>query len=97
MTSKHHSVISHNWDPSYVVKLHFEIFEGSKREVSAWKCPQGFHRERRREYPHKKFSFISPEFPQGNHEEISAGMIPWNSPIIRLGILRTWMARPLEY
>ena len=32
-------------------------------------------------YPHTKFPFISPEFPQGNHEEISAGMMPWNSPI----------------
>ena len=32
-------------------------------------------------YPHRKFRFISPEFPQGNYEEISAGMIPWNSAI----------------
>mgnify|MGYP001804486788 CR=1 FL=1 len=31
-------------------------------------------------YPHRKFPFISPEFPQGNHEEISAVMTPWNSP-----------------
>ena len=46
-----------------------------------WKYPHGFHRERRREYPHRQFPFISPSFPQGNHEAISAGMIPWNSPI----------------
>ena len=45
------------------------------------KYPQGFHWERRRKYPHRKFPFISPEFPHGNHEELSAGMIPWNSPI----------------
>ena len=32
-------------------------------------------------YPRRKFPFISPEFPQGNYEEISPGMIPWNSPI----------------
>ena len=46
-----------------------------------WKYPQGFHRERRLKYPHRKFSFMSPEFPQGNYVEISAGMLPWNSPI----------------
>ena len=45
------------------------------------KYPQGFYRERSRKYPHRKFSFISPEFPQGNNEEICTGMIPWKSPI----------------
>ena len=41
-----------------------------------WKYRQGFHRERKRKYPHRKFPFISPEFPQENYEEISTGMIP---------------------
>ena len=90
-------IFSHNWDPSYVIKLHFEIFEGSTREISTRKYPQGFHRERRRKYPPRKFPFISTEFPQGNDEEISAGMIPWNSPINPRGNLGDvmWMACPL--
>ena len=33
------------------------------------------------EYPHRKFLFISAKFLHENDEEISAGMIPWNSPI----------------
>ena len=78
-TKEWHQIITGTLPMSF--KLHFEIFEGSTREISTWKYPQGFHRERRRKYPHRKFPFISPEFPQGNHEEISAGMIPWNSPI----------------
>ena len=45
-----------------------------------WKYPQGFHRERRRKYPHRKLPFLSPSFPQGNYGEISSGIIPWNSP-----------------
>ena len=64
-------------------------------EMSTWKYPQGFHRERRRKYPPRKFSFIFPSFPQGNHEEFSAGMIPWNSPInprVKSGG-RGWLAR----
>ena len=77
----HWDIFPHNRELSLVIKLHFEIFEGNTREISTWKYPQGFHRERRRKYPHRKFPFISPEFPQGNYEEISAGMIPWNSPI----------------
>ena len=32
-------IFSHNWDPSYVIKLHFEFFEGSTREISLWKYP----------------------------------------------------------
>ena len=32
-------------------------------------------------------STIFPEFPQGNYEEISAGMILWNSPINLCGNL----------
>ena len=45
-----------------------------------------------------KFPFISPEFPQGNYEEISAGMILWNSPIYPRGNLGHvdgcgWLAR----
>ena len=56
------------------------------------KFPHGkFHRERRRKYPRRKFPFI----PQGNQEEISAGMIPWNSPInprVKSGG-RGWLAR----
>ena len=55
------------------------IFEGSVRELSTWKYPQGFHGERRRKYPHGKLPFNSPNFRKGNHEEISAGMIPWLS------------------
>ena len=51
------------------------------REISMWKYPQGFYKERRWKYSHEKFSFISPKFPSGNYEEISAGMILWNSPI----------------
>ena len=39
-------------------------------------------------YPHRKFSFISVEFLQGNYEEISTGMIPLNSPINPCGNLR---------
>ena len=46
-----------------------------------WKYPQEFPRERKRKYLHRKFPFISPEFPQINYEEISAGMIPRNSPL----------------
>ena len=46
-----------------------------------WKYPQGFYKERRWKYPHRKFSFVSPEFPQGNYVEISAGMVPLKSPI----------------
>ena len=33
------------------------------------------------------FSFISLEFPQGNYEEISTGMIPWNSSMNPYGNL----------
>ena len=32
-------------------------------------------------YPHRKFPFISHEFPEGNYEEFSAGMIPRKSPL----------------
>ena len=87
MTSNHHLDIIHNWNPAYIIKLHFEIFEGSTREISTWKYPQGFYRGRRRKYPDRKISFISPEFPRGNHEENSAGMIPLNSPIKMRGNL----------
>ena len=59
-------IFSHNWGPSYDIKLHFEIFEGSTREISTWKYPQGFHRERRRKYPHRKFPFIPPGKSRGN-------------------------------
>ena len=53
-------------DPSYVIILHFEILRGNTREISTWKHPQGFHRERRRKYPHRKF----PSFPSNYHWEI---------------------------
>ena len=62
---------------SFYDTLHFE---GNMREISMWKYPRWFSREKRGKYPHRKLSFISPEFPQGNYEEISTGMIPWNSP-----------------
>ena len=32
-------------------------------------------------YPHRKFPFIPHEFPEGNYEEFSAGMIPRKSPL----------------
>ena len=34
------------------------------REISMWKYPRVFYGERRWKYPQRKFSFISPEFPQ---------------------------------
>ena len=71
---------------------HLDIFKSATLPMSLYcilkfwgetqgKHPQGFHRERRRKYPHRKFPFISPELPLGNHEEISTGMFPWNYPI----------------
>ena len=57
------------------------------REISMWKYPQGFFRERRWKYLHRQFSFISPEFPQGNYEEISTRIIPQNSPMNPCGNL----------
>ena len=33
----------------------------------------------------QKIAHHFPEFPQGSYEEISADMIPWNSPIIARG------------
>ena len=62
MTSNHHSLgYIHITEtlPMSLIKLHFKFFEGSTREVSTRKYPQGFHRERRRQYPHRKFPFIS--------------------------------------
>ena len=49
----------------------FEIFEGSTREISTWKYLQGFHRDRRRKYPHKKFPFISLSFLQTDNMRMS--------------------------
>ena len=69
-TKEWHKIITgiflHNWDPSYVIKLQFEIFEGSTREISMWKYRQGFHRERRQKYPHRKY----PSFPLNFRREI---------------------------
>ena len=46
------------------IKLHFEIFEG-------------FHRERRRKYPHRKFPFISLSFLQtDNMRKSTQDVIP---------------------
>ena len=77
---------------TFIILWHFE---GNRRKISMWKYPQWFSREKRGEYPHRKFSFISPEFPQGNYEKISTGMISWNSPIIHVEIWATRMASPL--
>ena len=85
----------------------FWNFLGNTGEISTWKFPHGFPRERRRKYPHKKFPFISPEFLRGNYEDISTGMIPWNSPINPHGNLgdvdgspagcqSIWPAHPLD-
>ena len=64
-------------------------------EISTRNYPQGFHRERRRKYPLRKFPFISPEFPRGNYEEISTGIIPLNYPINPHGYRGRWMAHTL--
>ena len=81
MTSNHHLDISNKLGPFLCHFIAFWNFEGNMREIPTWKYPQGFHREKRRKYPHRTFPFISLKFPQGNYEEISTGMIPWNSPI----------------
>ena len=60
-----------------------------------WRYPQGFHKKRRQKYPHRKLPFISPKFPQGYYEEISAEMIPWNSPINPPGNLGDMDGLPL--
>ena len=65
MTSNHHWDIFTQLGPFLCHYIAFLNFEGNIREISMWKYPQGFYRERRWKYPHKKFSFISPEFPQG--------------------------------
>ena len=62
-------------------------FERNIREISMRKYLWWFSREKREKYPHRKFSFVSPEFLLGNYEEISMGMIPWNSTIIPCGNL----------
>ena len=51
---------------SYVIKFHLKIFEGSTREISMRKYPQGFLRERRQKYPHRKFRWISAGKSWGN-------------------------------
>ena len=79
-------IFFHNWDPLYGLLWHWH-FEGNMREISMRKYPRWFAREKRGKYPHRKFSFISPEFPQGSYEEISTGMNPWNYPIIPCGNL----------
>ena len=60
-----------------------------------WKYPQGFYKERMWKYPHRTFSFISPEFPQGNYEEIPTGWSPGSPQKFCMEIWGTWMARPL--
>ena len=93
--------LNHHWDiftqlgPFHYTYIAFWNFEGNMRETSMRKYPGGFYRERRWKYPHRKFSFISPEFPLGNYEELSTGMIPWNSPINPRGNFGGcgWLAR----
>ena len=55
-------------------------FAGNMREISVRKYPWWFSREKRGNYPHRKFSLISPEYLQGNNEEISTGMNTQESP-----------------
>ena len=65
------------------LKLHFEIFAGCAREISSRNIPRdsigkgggNIHIEN------------PPELPKGNHEEISAGIIQWNSPTNQRGNL----------
>ena len=45
---------------TYKIILHFKILRGNTREISTWKHPQGFFRERRRKYRCRKFPLISP-------------------------------------
>ena len=51
-------IFSHHLNPSYVIMLHFEFFQGKTGEISTWKFPQGFPRERRRKYTHKNLPII---------------------------------------
>ena len=77
---KNTGIFLHNWDPSYVIKFHFEILREARGKFPRWNIPRD-STLRRRKYPHRKFPLISPEFPEGNYEEIPAGMIPRNSPL----------------
>ena len=86
-------IFFHNWDPSYGLLWHFDIL----REIFMRKYPRWFSREKKGKYLHRNFSLISPEFLQGNYEEITTGMIPWNLPVILCGNLGDvecgWLAR----
>ena len=70
-------------NPSDFLLWHFDIL----REISMWKYPRWFSREKKGKYPYGKFSFISPEYPQGNYGEICTGRIAWNSSINPCGNL----------
>ena len=87
MTSNGHWDIVTQLGPFLCRYIAFQIFDGNTREISMGKYPQGFHRERRWKYPYITSPFIFPKFPQGNYEEISTEMIPWNSPINLFGNL----------
>ena len=84
----------HNWDPLYVLLWHFDILREVWGNFPCGKNLRQFSREKRGKYPHRKFSFISPEFPQGNYEEISTEIIPWNCHINPCGNRGGgWLAR----
>ena len=77
-------------NPFYVFKIHFEILRETRGQSRRENIPRN-----KTWKGNEKFPYISPEFPQGNYQEISAGMIPWNSPLISVEIWGTRMARPL--